>query len=152
MNDNRIVVAEFCDDIRHEVGFKYSLMGCYSGGELIVDSLPIVLPKLFTSIIALSPIDKPFLSLTFRAYLNTDLISENEIPAQSLKENYASIIDKANDSSRFSITIHMGFVPLVIQQNSVLRIEAETEDGIIKGSRLSIRQRLETDPPVIQSE
>jgi hypothetical protein len=148
MNEGRVVVAEFCDDIRQEVGHKFSLMGCYAGNELIADEIPIALPKLFASVTAISPLEKPFSSLVFRAFLNDELIAENEIPATNLADGYKSVMAKSNGYTRFSIRIQMGFVPLVIQEESILKIEAESEEGVINGAKLIIRKRTQEDPPL----
>ena len=149
MNENRIVFADFCDDIRQEVGYKFSLMGCYSG-EVIVDTIPVMLPKLCASITAITPLDQPFINLTFRAYLNEDIIAESIIPTSNLEENYERLKKNSAEYTKIMIKVQMAFIPLIIQEQSVLRIEAETEDGIIKGPKLKIRQRVESDPIIIQ--
>ncbi len=59
MGIDRFVSSQFCDDVRHEIGGKYSLIGCY-GGYLQVSPIPSVLPKLcaflkaYTSVTGLS--------------------------------------------------------------------------------------------------
>ena len=35
MTQHRTVIAQFCDDVRQEIGNKFSLMGCY-GTDLYV--------------------------------------------------------------------------------------------------------------------
>jgi hypothetical protein len=45
MTAQRTVIAQFCDDVRQEIGNKFSLMGCY-GSDLYVPAFPITLPKL----------------------------------------------------------------------------------------------------------
>lgn len=149
MNEGRIVFAEFCDDIRLEVGNKYSLMGCYTG-ELIMQPIPSLLPKLCAAITAVTPIEKPFQSLIFRAFLNDDLIVETEIQLENLQKNHELLTKDPKDFTKLLVRVQMAFVPLVVQQESVLRIEAETEEGIIKGSKLLIRGLIDTDQQVTQ--
>jgi hypothetical protein len=45
MTSNRISIAKFCDDVRQEIGNKFSPMGCY-GTDLYVPAFPIMLPEL----------------------------------------------------------------------------------------------------------
>lgn len=150
MNEGRILLATFCDDIRQEVGYKFSLMGCYAGGELIVDTMPIVLPKIFASIEVLSAIVNPLKQLTIRAFLNDTLLAENVFPADKLP--LESDIDKIKDSSdsRYILHLQLAFIPLIIEKDSILKIEADTEEGFLKGSRLMIRLRQDYDAPITQ--
>lgn len=64
MKKGRGVNCIFCDDIRYELGNKFSLIGIYSG-EMFVDApgLPFMLPKLATHIWITTPVDKPFKSV-----------------------------------------------------------------------------------------
>jgi hypothetical protein len=135
MNGDRLLIAQFCDDVRQEVGNKFSLMGCY-GGELLVDSLPAVLPKLCVQVKLLTPKDRPFERAVLRAMLNDDLLGELEIPVQQLN---ATIRD--NDpavSHRLTYGAIMTFAPFVFEKEGVLRLDAETDSGPIKGTRLRL--------------
>jgi len=150
MNENRLLIADYCDDIRHEIGYKYSMMGCYSG-ELILDALPSVLPKLCASVTALTPIGNPFKKLVFRAFLNDTLLLENEIPPDQLESNQKTLQENAeSESTRMSLKIQLTFTPLIVETDSTLRVEAETEDGVLNGSRIKLRKRTDSDPPLIQ--
>jgi hypothetical protein len=42
MTAHRSVIAQFCDDVRQEIGNKFSLMGCY-GSDLYVPAFPITM-------------------------------------------------------------------------------------------------------------
>ena len=142
MSEHRIVVVQFCDDVRHEMGNKYSLMGCYAD-ELIVDKLPVVLPKLCAQIRAITPIDNFFSKLTFRAKINDDIIAELNIDINKLPDP----VPTNSELRRYTVVAAMSFSPLLIAEPCQLRIEAETEDGvIIPGSSLKIRERLPEDP------
>lgn len=87
MNEPRIVIAQFCDDTRPEVGNKYSLMGCY-GDEMIIDKLPALLPKLCVQIKVLTPSSQPFTKLLIRAVLNDQPVAEIDVPAQKMVQSY----------------------------------------------------------------
>lgn len=140
MNEKRIVVTQFCDDVRYEVGNKFSLIGCYSD-ELIVEKLPVALPKLCVQIRSLTPLDKPFMKLIIRALVGDEVIAEAELnPDKDLAAAAPP------DATRMGLTTFMCFAPLGITEPTVLRIEAETEEGVIKGGRLAIRERQASDP------
>lgn len=145
MDNPRIVVATFCDDIRHEVGQKVSLIGCY-GSELIVDKLPALLPKLCAYILFLTPSESPISRLVLRARLNGDVIAEMEVP----ESVHADLQQKANNSElgRAGVRAMMVFSPLPLNEPCKLQIEAETEEGVVPGSFLRIRERTEDDPAV----
>ncbi|HUX64342.1 MAG TPA: hypothetical protein VMV64_11400 [Sulfuricella sp.] len=146
MDGNRLVTAQFCDDIRHEVGNKYSLMGCY-GNEMIVDKIPSVLPKLCAHIRVFTPAGRPFENLVIRAYMNDDLIAEIEMPVTDVS---ADIYRQGTASGlgRVAFLAMMAFSPLAITEPCKIRIEAETEDGIVRGSYIDIRERIQEDLPV----
>ena len=137
MKASRIVLSQFCDDIRQEVGNKYSLMGCY-GNELIVEKLPVLLPKLCVQVRVITPIDKPFYKLIIRAKMNSDIIAEmNVISGDITTPPIPSGIDKP---VRTELSVMMTFSPLQIAEPSKLRIEAEADDEILRGGILLFKE------------
>lgn len=149
MSDERFLAVHFCDDIRHELGNKYSLIGCYHG-EMIVNAFPITLPKLCAEIKVFTPLKKPFQSLTLKAVLNDQLIGQLQIQSEALKPNFGSISNKAvNEAKGMSLMSMMVFSPLTVNQAGILEIQVETESGMLNGSKLWIRERGETDPSPI---
>ncbi|NTV93959.1 MAG: hypothetical protein HGA75_00895 [Thiobacillus sp.] len=137
MSEQRLLVAQFCDDVRQEVGNKYSLMGCYTE-ELIVDKLPAVLPKLCAQVRVTTPIDNPFTKFVLRAHLNGETIAEMDVGIADLTPP-----DNKLELKRMGVMAIMSFSPLVVTDPGKLEIEAETEDGVLKGNALSIRARTE---------
>ena len=142
-----MVIAQFCDDIRQEIGNKYSLMGCY-GDEMVIDKLPAVLPKLCAQIKVLTPADRPFIRLLVRATINGETAAEIEMPVPRIDEKVSEKA-RTSETGRLSMVAIMAISPLPITEPCKVRIEAETEDGIIKGSALSIRERTQEDAPLI---
>lgn len=136
MNVSRIVISQFCDDIRHESGNKYSLMGCY-GNELLVEKLPALLPKLCVQVRAITPIDKPFSKLVIRAVMNDDIIAEMDVDLSGVKTTTPSGIDTP---IRTELSVMMTFAPLPIAEPSRLRIEAEADNEILRGGILLFRE------------
>lgn len=136
MSASRTATTLFCDDIRHEVGNKYSLIGCY-GSELLVEKLPLVLPKLCAHVRIITPIDKSFTNLKIRAYLNEDTIAEMNYSPEDIRKPESSLVE---NSIRAELNIMMVFSPLPITELSKLRIEAEADDDVLRGGILIIRE------------
>lgn len=137
MSDKRIVVTQYCDDIRREVGNKYSLMGCY-GSELIVEKLPAVLQKLCAHVRVITPVDQPFSKLVIHAYLNGDSIADFDFDTTKMSE---ADKDASPDANWITVTAMLVMSPLAIEEPCTLTIEAETEDETLKGGSLRIRER-----------
>jgi uncharacterized protein DUF6941 len=75
MTQNRTVIAQFCDDVRQEIGNKFSLMGCY-GADLYVPQFPFTLPKLCVFVYVRTPRERPFERLTLRLARGGEVLSE----------------------------------------------------------------------------
>jgi len=119
-------------------------MGCY-GDEVIVAKLPAVLPKLCAQIRAITGQENPFKSLSLRAYLNDELIAELALPEDQLENAGKQALSRENAPSQSVLAI-MAFSPLVVPEPSRLRIEVESESGILNGGFISIRERTASDP------
>lgn len=138
MNE-RVLVSLFCDDIRHEVGNKFSLIGCY-GDQVVVEKLPALLGKLCVHARAMTPADRPFKKLVFRAFLNEEPLAEVVIPQEQLTQ--AEQQSKALEKGVFWSTVAiMAFSPLTVSESARLRIEAETEEGVLNGGFIVLRER-----------
>ena len=143
--NGRLVLATFCDDIRYEQGNKYSLIGCYRE-DLVISHIPAALPKLCAAITVITPIDRLFEKLTICAKVGDETIAELEIREEQLQAlKNETLAPERTGMKKVELHCHMTFSPFNVIQPSVLRIEAETEDGIIKGTNLQIRQRVESD-------
>src|SRR4026209_733073 len=75
MTGHRIVIAQFCDDVRQEIGNKFSLMGCY-GTDLYVPSFPFTLPWLCACVPVRRPRELPLQRLTLRLVRGGEVLSE----------------------------------------------------------------------------
>lgn len=135
MSAGRYLFVQFCDDIRQEVGNKLSLIGCY-GSELLVEKLPAILPKLCVQAHLSTPLDQPFERATLRAYINGDILAELEFPVAAVNAR-----PRADDptATRMNFTAIMALSPFIFDKEGVVRIEAETESGIVKGGRLRLQ-------------
>lgn len=145
-SNGRLVLATFCDDIRYEQGNKYSLIGCYRE-DLLISHIPAVLPKLCAAITVITPIDRLFEKLTICARVGDETIAELEIRDEQLQAlKNETLKQELSDMKKVELHCHMTFSPFNVLQPSSLRIDAETEDGVIKGSILNILLKTETNP------
>lgn len=133
---DRIVTATFCDDIRHEIGNKMSLMGCYQS-ELFVASTPTILPKFCIFATAHTPKNRSFKSLVFKVMLdNTIELAKFEVPGEGLTGS-----DQTSDSNstRMAVSAAIMFSPFNVEKPTILRVNAITEEGEIVGPRIQIK-------------
>lgn len=130
----RFISVQFCDDIRQEIGNKFSLIGCY-GSELHVTPLPSVLPKLCAAIKVYTPIGKPFAKLIVRILHEGKPIGEVSFPSEGLVP-----APVAPDGAQLHLVMAMiAMSPFAVAGPCVLKVEAETEDEVLEGGRLWIR-------------
>jgi hypothetical protein len=134
MDERRAVVGIFCDDVRNEIGNKFTLVGCY-GPDMLLASFPAVLPKLGILARAITPADHPFQKLTLRLWLNSDLLGEVDVPLSEATK--AS--EKPTDTKWLSVQAVMLASPVLLQGPGEFRLEADTEEGAVRGSKLRAR-------------
>lgn len=110
---------------------------------MVIQQFPAQLPKLCAHIIVLTPANKPFERLLLRAKLNEDVVAELEVPV-SAPNMAGKFRDEAVSAElgRLSLQAMIVLSPVIVIEPSNLRIEAETEAGIIPGSYLTIRAPL----------
>lgn len=139
MIEGRIVLAQFFDDVRQEMGNKLSLMGCYVSGEMVFQKIPGAVPELFAYVTAITPKDKPFEKLNVRATLNGELLAEMSVPYEQLLPNPHAPSSNP-DASRLMAAVVMAFAPFIVTKQCTLKIEAETEEGTFHAGSLFIRE------------
>lgn len=151
-NIERMVLATFCDDIRYEIGNKHSLIGCYKQ-DLVVGAFPAMLPKLCAAILVVTPVDRPFEKLTISANLGDENLGELELHADQLQAAKSeTLIHAKAGMKKVEVYCHLTFSPVMLNQAATLRIEAITEDEIIKGSVLQIRSRVQDEQLSLQEK
>ena len=132
MTASRIVIAQFCDDVRQEVGNKFSLMGCY-GTDLYVPAFPITLPKLCAFVHVRTDRAHPFDRLTLRLVRGDDVLSELVANPEKLKAG------ETPDWARWiSMTGILAVTPFQASGPCRLRVLAETESGTIESGQFLV--------------
>lgn len=135
MDDGRYMHTIFCDDVRQEVGNKVSFMGIY-GPQMFVANIPWVLPKICIAIDVRTPVGKPFKQLKFRLFRGDDLLSETDVPDETLAQN-APRLD-VTDTHYLAVGFVAQIGPIVVNEPFLLRARAITETEELRGAALSI--------------
>lgn len=136
MPSDRFVTFQFCDDIRQEIGNKYSLIGCYPGGIIQVAPIPSVLPKLCAVVRVQTPAGRPFKKLITRILRDDKAIGEIAFVPESFSLPATPLPDGAKWQSLTAVFV---LTPFPVDAPCILRIEAETEEEILSGGSLWIQ-------------
>ncbi len=135
MSETRYVTVQFCDDIRQEIGNKYSLVGCY-GPTMLLSAVPVILPKLCAFVRIYTPANRPFAKLSIRVLRGDQLLTEMEIPQEVLAS--ISAVEHLAGENVVMLGSGLAISPLPIEEPCKLRIEVETDEGPLKGETLRI--------------
>lgn len=145
-NGSRHLEVIYCDDIREEVGNKFSYMGVYSS-DLTVPNAPILLPKLCVAVKVTTDIDDLIKALEVRIVkikddVETELLSTGTItyPAEWPRLD--------NGSTRLVAQMTFVLAPFQIDEDTTLRVKAITDRGELRGAGLRIH--IATTTPTIQ--
>lgn len=134
MTPNRSVIAQFCDDVRQEIGNKFSLMGCY-GTDLYVPTFPITLPKLCVFVHVRTPREQPFERLTLRLVRGHEVLSE--LVANPDKLNAG---DTPEWARWLSMTGILAVTPFHAAGPCRLQVRAETESETLESGQFLVER------------
>lgn len=147
-NISRYLDVIYCDDIRNEVGNKFSYMGIYTR-ELNIPSVPLLLPKLCIVVKVVSDINDPIESVVVRVVMlkgnkEIELITTDSLTMPTSTELHG------RDSDSTCVLTQMQFVlsPFQIDEESTLRVKATTEREELLGVALRLRV---ASPPTSQT-
>lgn len=139
---NNYMETIWCDDIRHEVGGKFSLIGIYTGA-LFVPKLPLTLPKLCLVLRIITPLDFPWNFLRIRVLKGDTVLGESSMPEnqlQHLRSLQKSVPDDGQEEHILMSTSQFIFQNLYLDAPCTLKARAITELGEIKGQGLRVMQ------------
>ncbi|WP_152546272.1 hypothetical protein [Bordetella bronchiseptica] len=149
----RFAYCHFCDDIRHEVGDKLSLIGVYGTemyvqrapiavGTSEVDTPPIVLPKLCISGSASTPASNPLKSLSFHVFADDKVLQEHSLdPAQlaQMAERLKGVGSEHDPIDRIMIGIQIALTPYVVSADHTLKLIFLADGEELVAGKLRIR-------------
>jgi hypothetical protein len=129
VSGDRFVSTQFCDDVRQEVGNKFSLIGCY-GPAIDVQPVPSVLPKLCAMVKVYTPLHRPFQKLIVRILRDDKPIAELPFASEAL----ARPVGDPPPGVRWQLIIAVFVMsPFPVEAACALRVEAETEEEVLSG-------------------
>ena len=136
---SRSAFALYCDDIREEINGKSSLMGVYEG-NLVVESLPVRLPKLCVVIFSRFSPDNPVKTFKVTVESNGEVIAS--IPDTETDYNsHFNEDDFADNHSLINIKTNVIFSPFVINEDGTLQAKIFLDDELIDCEPLHIRAK-----------
>lgn len=133
--------CHFCDDIRHEINGKYSLIGIY-GGELNVDVLPGTLAKLCILGFCEFDIQYPPKALKMKIFAGDVVLNESEIPAQVLMESAQELSKRSmpeDPISRIMFGVHAILSPFVVESAMTLKVVFVADSEELIAGKLRIK-------------
>ena len=142
----RYIQVTYCDDIRHELGNKRSLMGVYAT-ELLVTTIPATLPKLGIAVSIITPFAEPFKKLVVRIQSNKKQLVVSEDLAAGFSDSGNFIDDnfdpatEEKDYPKLAICeLEFLIESFYIDRDQNIRVLAETESGEIASRALRVRR------------
>lgn len=142
---NRTVLTIFCDDIRHEIGGKFSYIGVYTG-QMFVPSFPITLPKLCLAMSVITSAETPFHKLVMRILKDDAVLAEAALDDTQLSNGVEAVAEVPEDARKERVQLLQSmfvFSPFQLEVPCALRVRIETESGELRGVGL----RIEKAPP-----
>jgi hypothetical protein len=130
----RFISFQFCDDIRHEVGNKFSLIGCYTG-VIQIDPIPSVMPKLCAMIKVHTSVERPFSKLVVRILRENKPVAELAFPPEA----FDTQPQRPLGATGHQVVAMIVMAPFPVESPCDLRVEAETEEGTLLGGSVWIR-------------
>ena len=143
---NRQVHTTFCDDIRHEVGGKFSYIGIYSD-KMLVSPVPSVLPKLCLAMSVITPLISPFRRLAIRVLKDDEELARRDFSESELLtfDKVLANLTEAERQDRVQvIRAIFVFSPFQIAAPCTLKVRVDTEE---KDELRGIGLRIEQAPP-----
>jgi hypothetical protein len=132
----------YCDDIREELGNKYSLMGVYAS-DLLVPELPAVISRLCVAVRLAIPIKSKLSNdITLEVIKEqkrkkaAETLVTSQITAAQLKQAYA----QAPAGSDYLLQANFMIGPLTFDQECRVRVRALVGKQVLEGASLQIRQ------------
>jgi hypothetical protein len=134
----------FADDIRFEIGGKYSIMGVYNVDMLIPNAtFPLTLPKL-CMLIKYTEIKGAFnddvsVSVFFPSDSDDVPSFSTTIPKEGRETAYSPNAPVDDSERVFEIAMPLIFSPVNIMQEGSIKVRVKCGDNITKLGRLAIR-------------
>lgn len=141
------VFCLYCDDIRHELNGKVSLIGVYQGGMHVHGAMPRVLPQLVVSVFVTTPTDCPLDNLCVEVMYNDAAMLSTTPPAEALQEmKNAALQDK--EASTLSIQMVFVLQPFQVSGDGKLWVRFSSDGKTYSSNPLHIKALEAISPEV----
>lgn len=128
----RSIFTLYSDDIRQEIGNKFTYVGTYSG-SMHVTKIPITLPRLCTTVFCTHDKDKPIKNIEIEVFLGDDVIANSSFSPEEMPVN-----GNATDDHPGVIQANFVFSPLEISEPKAVRVKITADGEIFYGLPLNI--------------
>lgn len=140
----------FADDLRQEIGGKFSLMGIYQADMIHQQDFPISLPK-FAMLIRYYEIKDAFKEdLNIKIFLpgNGDVPQIYWKLSAAARDNAQSPYeaDDADSERLLTLTMPIVFSPLIINEEGFIKVRVQCGETTTRLGRLMIRKMTPTNP------
>jgi hypothetical protein len=135
MASPRVAHCLFCDDIRFEVGNKYSFMGIYSGEMIFAGSPPVMLPRFGIVTWVIADADDPVKTVSVLVRMLPD-------GAEIIKTDQLPVAMSANslDGAQKMMAQHiLPISSLLIQQAGLIEVTMHADGEALRAGRLVVR-------------
>jgi hypothetical protein len=129
--------ATFCDDVRQEVGNKYSYLGIY-GSNLIVQSFPTTLVKLCCVLTVRVPANAPPKHVVFKLLRDEEVLFEADLSQSDIKEPAVTSLANGPDGIALTISSVAQLVGFPITQRCLLKARAIVDGRELRGGALEL--------------
>lgn len=137
----------FCDDIRHELGNKTSLIGVYENDMLFQHpTFPLLIPKLVMAIVVEVPKadlpDKIKLEIFFpgdeEIPMHTDTVNTTDAVSQRYETMQGETSGNAADRETFKFTFQLVLSPAKIDELGFIKVRAHLDGELLQLGQLRI--------------
>lgn len=131
----------FCDDIRQEVGQKFSLVGAYPGRMIVHGAFPCLLPKFAVFVTCVQRVRSYIPIKKFHIYLPDT--SEDGEPSYYLDSMPIEIPPEPNNEHAIAMgTALTVLAPVVLAMPGMIKVRAERAGELVRCGALTVEQAL----------
>lgn len=117
----RCVVAQFCDDIRYEVGNKVTLVGLYNA-SLFLQEFPALIPRLGINLIVETPIEDIISSVVLKIERGEEIIFQSTVTIPP-RVSFDEVLQNGHDEiTRRTFGMQISLPPITVMSPCMLRV------------------------------
>ncbi|MCR9112383.1 MAG: hypothetical protein NXH84_03865 [Rhodobacteraceae bacterium] len=145
MNNEAYGITVFCDDIRHEIAGKMTLVGCYLAEMNFNEPAPGLLPTFAALVNIRIPIALEFSKITLRVTKETDgeveeiFKADVDVPSEDKEKIKAGKPDVIDGSRLAIVTFPIRWSPLEFRKPGFIKVRGYLDDEVeIKAGALKV--------------